>query len=100
MLRRMVRMSKPPKLTKRNIFKDVDYLSKLSEEEQHWLFEFEAKERFGLNATKEERVRINANNYKQKNDVMNVTDEVIYKHLEKKNKTRKKMKVVKNDTED
>ena len=93
-------MSNPPKITRNKIFKDVDYLDKLTEDEEKWLFEFEAKERYGLNATPEERVIINARNYRHKNDMMNVTEEVIYKRLEKRNKVRKKLKVVKNDNKD
>lgn len=71
-------MAKPPKF--KNLFKDADYIDKLSTEEKDWLAKFELNYKFGIGGTKADEKDANARKYRKKHDVMNVTNETIAKH--------------------
>jgi hypothetical protein len=84
-------MSKsPPKPNRRQLFRDVDYVDKLTPEEDEWLFKFEAMEKLGLGEDKERARFIERRKYKQSCDWMNVSPDKILTHIAEKNKSRKR----------
>lgn len=71
-------MRHPPKI--KNLFKDADYVDKLTAEEKDWLAKFELNYKFGIGGTKADEKDANARKYRKKHDVMNVTSETIAEH--------------------
>lgn len=81
-------MSKLPKI--KNVWRDVDYVHKLNQEEKQWLYNFQLEYVFGITTNKELRNEAAKRFYAQRSDVMNTpTDKIILHHVNRNRKNKR-----------